>query len=431
MGASSSSKETNDEARTAAAMSIKRLWRSRNNEAKEKYLNPGARWDDAVTNAKFKIEREDALDGRNSPRRRWKRATFLIGRMQDHDSVLGDEGVHVDSKNLESKELEKQHWLELVDGKHRYGSNLKYYHQKWLEDDTTDNFFHWLDRGGGKELSLDECPRERLEEERIQYLSAEQRLNYLVNIDKEGRLRWAKNNQLVDTTAGHWKDAGDGSGIIPEHHDVPTGVEPASGSLALANENDTDQRNRDAADTHYTSGKTKAKHSWSWCLWSRFTLKGTVERLLRKTVERNTWMYVSDRNFNIFVGIKETGNFQHSSFLAGGLATSAGLIKVKDGQIYNLSPLSGHYRTSVDHFRQFIHVLKERGVDMSRVHIGKEEAILRGVEHLARAKKKQAQVTKAGKETAKDVVEALNPAEWKRQVLEGRSKERSQEQGTH
>ncbi|EAU93144.2 hypothetical protein CC1G_10512 [Coprinopsis cinerea okayama7 len=360
-------------------MSIKRLWRSRNNEAKEKYLNPGARWDDAVTNAKFKIEREDALDGRNSPRRRWKRATFLIGRMQDHDSVLGDEGVHVDSKNLESKELEKQHWLELVDG----------------------------------------------------YLSAEQRLNYLVNIDKEGRLRWAKNNQLVDTTAGHWKDAGDGSGIIPEHHDVPTGVEPASGSLALANENDTDQRNRDAADTHYTSGKTKAKHSWSWCLWSRFTLKGTVERLLRKTVERNTWMYVSDRNFNIFVGIKETGNFQHSSFLAGGLATSAGLIKVKDGQIYNLSPLSGHYRTSVDHFRQFIHVLKERGVDMSRVHIGKEEAILRGVEHLARAKKKQAQVTKAGKETAKDVVEALNPAEWKRQVLEGRSKERSQEQGTH
>lgn len=38
------------------------------------------------------------------------------------------------------------------------------------------------------------------------------------------------------------------------------------------------------------------------------------------------------------------GTFQHSSFLAGGLVTSAGLISVKDGLIHTLSPLSGHYR---------------------------------------------------------------------------------------
>lgn len=47
---------------------------------------------------------------------------------------------------------------------------------------------------------------------------------------------------------------------------------------------------------------------------------------------------------NLFVGIKNTGVFQHSSFLAGGVATSAGLISVKAGVIYTLSPLSGHYR---------------------------------------------------------------------------------------
>ncbi|KAI0830587.1 hypothetical protein BC628DRAFT_1354718 [Trametes gibbosa] len=32
-----------------------------------------------------------------------------------------------------------------------------------------------LDRGGGKDLSLKECPREQLEKERITYLSPEQR----------------------------------------------------------------------------------------------------------------------------------------------------------------------------------------------------------------------------------------------------------------
>lgn len=47
-----------------------------------------------------------------------------------------------------------------------------------------------LDRGEGKDLDLEEMPRERLEKERIQYLSAEQRLNYLVKFDPEGLLRW-------------------------------------------------------------------------------------------------------------------------------------------------------------------------------------------------------------------------------------------------
>ena len=40
----------------------------------------------------------------------------------------------------------------------------------------------------------------------------------------------------------------------------------------------------------------------------------------------------------------DTGTFQHSSFLAGGLVVSAGLISVRKGLIHKLSPLSGHYR---------------------------------------------------------------------------------------
>ncbi|EGO30968.1 hypothetical protein SERLADRAFT_376376 [Serpula lacrymans var. lacrymans S7.9] len=52
---------------------------------------------------------------------------------------------------------------------------MKWYHRQWEQENTTDNFFRWLDSGGGKNLSLRECPRERLENERIVYLSAEQR----------------------------------------------------------------------------------------------------------------------------------------------------------------------------------------------------------------------------------------------------------------
>ncbi|KAF9076190.1 hypothetical protein BDP27DRAFT_1314037 [Rhodocollybia butyracea] len=51
---------------------------------------------------------------------------------------------------------------------------------------------------------------------------------------------------------------------------------------------------------------------------------------------------------NMFIGIKNTGTFQHSSLTSGGIVTSAGLISVKDGQIHTLSPLSGHYRTSIN-----------------------------------------------------------------------------------
>jgi len=38
--------------------------------------------------------------------------------------------------------MEGQYYLELVDRKHRYASNLKYYHREWNNTDTDDNFFH-------------------------------------------------------------------------------------------------------------------------------------------------------------------------------------------------------------------------------------------------------------------------------------------------
>ncbi|KAF4622929.1 hypothetical protein D9613_001720 [Agrocybe pediades] len=448
-----STRESDDEeaAKAAAAIMIQRLWRGRHNLTKDRHLNPDLRWDDAANNAKLAVYRNKALEDTGTPRERWRRAVFLISQLKFKNDMLKDNGVQVEAQE---KHLEAQHWLELIDGKHRYGSNLKvetWYHKKWQEEDTNENFFKWLDYGGGKDLSLDECPRERLDKERIIYLSAEQRLNYLVKIGEDGKLYWEKNNQPVDTTAGDWKDAGDGQGIVPETMPMPSGHGKLQSLRQATGLQPVDSKDQENAATHYAGHSQQGGHSWSRSIRRSFTMRGVMDRLLRKTVKRNTWIYVADKNcmslydvlrsiankrekVNIFIGIKETGSFQHSSFVAGGIVTSAGLISVKQGVIHTLSPLSGHYRTTVDHFHRFIEVLDERGVDMHKVKISKAEAALWGIEHIAKFKKKQSHALSSGKKKvqetshhAKVFIAAKSPGDtkWKKEILKGRPSSKS------
>ncbi|KAF8898834.1 hypothetical protein BD779DRAFT_1485747 [Infundibulicybe gibba] len=107
-------------ARHIAATRIQRLWRQKHNTARNQYMSTELRWNDAVTHTKLAVGRKAAMDGQNSPRNRWKRAVFLVGRLRDGNEMLGQSGVQVEA---EDKHLETQHWLELIDGKHRYGSN--------------------------------------------------------------------------------------------------------------------------------------------------------------------------------------------------------------------------------------------------------------------------------------------------------------------
>jgi len=105
--------------------------------------------------------------------------------------------------------------------------------------------------------------------------------------------------------------------------------------------------------------------------------------------------------------------------------TSAGLISVKDGVIHTLSPLSGHYRTSIEHFHQFIDVLGERGVDMSKAKISKAEIALWGIEHIKKFQKSQARVVASGKQGINNALHKVGDVanvSWKREVLEGRRK---------
>lgn len=92
---------------------------------------------------------------------------------------------------------------------------------------------------------------------------------------------------------------------------------------------------------------------------------------------------------------KQSGAFQHSSFLHGSRISAAGLIKIKNGQLDKLSPLSGHYRPPVASFRNFVHSLKEEGVDMNHVSISRSYAVLVGLETYVKTRRKGKRILKA------------------------------------
>jgi hypothetical protein len=291
----------------------------------------------------------------------------------------------------------------MVDLKHRYGSNLRTYHQQWKKSDTHENFFYWLDEGEGRFLDVAGCPRERLDRERVRYLSREERLNYLVKIDKEGRLVWAKNGARIDTTE-KYKDSI--HGIVPATDPTPPYTEPdaeaATGlqSHDLSADETSDSSTADhhsdpesARATKYATpeldrakGMKKVKHVSAATIFNK---------LLRSCVKKNTWIFVADTSFRLYVGIKQSGAFQHSSFLHGSRIAAAGLIKIKDGLLDKLSPLSGHYRPNTSHFRTFVHSLKEAGADMSHVSISRSYAVLVGLEAYVKTRRRGKKIVKA------------------------------------
>jgi D-hexose-6-phosphate mutarotase len=302
-----------------------------------------------------------------------------------------------------SKVMEAQYWLEMVDKKHRYGSNLKHYHAAWEEDQNTkDNFFKWLDEGDGKDVSLPECPRDQLDKEQVTYLSSEKRANYIVDV-KDGRLVFRRNGKYVDTTKNRWRDLGNGNGIVELGEEEKAELrrqreeraarrghklrdDDSSSSSSSSDDDGLDSEEEEDAKQrarHYGGNESQPKKGLK-----SFTPAGFWEKLLRKTVADNTWIYVYNSRHELFVGIKTTGKFQHSSFLYGGRVLSAGLLKAKDGYLTSLSPLSGHYRAGTAHFRFFVASLQDSGVNLEHVTLSKSLMMLQGLESYGKLTKK-------------------------------------------
>ncbi|KFY27606.1 hypothetical protein V493_03400, partial [Pseudogymnoascus sp. VKM F-4281 (FW-2241)] len=393
-------------------------------------LDPGSRWVEAFKEARYRHlttprPRSSSLDeagsrpvtaGSDSPasvfsasgkrlseaRANWAKVGTIVRRAaNDEDSSSessGDDETAGEIRRLRAEKKEErqrsamtmdlQYWLEMVDVRHRYGSNLKTYHQEWQRADTNENFFYWLDYGEGRRIECSGCPRERLETEMVRYLSKEERLDYLVKIDGEGRLCWAKDGARIDTTT-EYRDSlhgivpvdSDAPVFQPEDYDKPTAPSHtrSSSSSSSGSEDEATAHHYPTDDFDNAHGIKKIKHV------SPSTI---LNKLLRSTVKKNTWIFVADTNFRLYVGIKQSGGFQHSSFLHGSRISAAGSIKIKDGRLDQLSPLSGHYRPPVSSFRAFMHALREGGVDMSHVSVSRSYAVLVGLEAYVKTRKK-------------------------------------------
>ncbi|CAG8590877.1 11276_t:CDS:2 [Diversispora eburnea] len=228
--------------------------------------------------------------------------------------------------------LDTEHWLEICDCQHRYGSNLKVYHDHWLGTSTPENFFDWLDKGGGKSLSLKARPRHILDSQRVKYLTITERLDYEVTF-KDGLLIYKKSGKYVHTN--------------------PKGYDEVQSKISPMLIRKTSKTN--TSESTFTSlpsphGSTRYTH--------------TRDDSDSDVGTRGKWIYVSDCEGKFYVGQKIKGQFHHSSFLSGGAIRAAGGIKIYEGRLLEINPRSGHYKPAQDHFKNLIKRLREEGIDV-------------------------------------------------------------------
>lgn len=458
-----------EEGRHAAAKLIQRNYRGYRERRHMRGwgLDPGIRWVEAFKEARYRYlitprprssldesgSRPGTAGGSDSPasgmsasgkglsdaRANWNKVGTIVRRAaNDEDSSSessGDDSTAGEIRRLRkekkeermksAKTMDLQYWLEMVDVRHRYGSNLRTYHQEWQRAETKENFFYWLDYGEGRQVECAGCPRERLDRERVRYLSKEERLDYLVKIDEAGRLCWAKDGARIDTTTKYRDSL---HGIVPIDSDAPM-FQPSDHDRSTSPSHRASSRSssssgseQEAEAQHYATekfddakGVRKVKHVSPSTIFNK---------LLRSSVKKNTWIFVADTSFRLYVGIKQSGAFQHSSFLHGSRISAAGLIKIKDGRLDKLSPLSGHYRPPVSSFRAFVHALRDGGVDMSHVSISRSYAVLVGLEAYVKTRRRGKRVM--GKILhGRDKI--LSPDELKRREEEARDKSESAE----
>ncbi|MCJ1471249.1 hypothetical protein MMC07_009897 [Pseudocyphellaria aurata] len=490
------SRNAGDHRESNAARTLQRTYRGHRERRQLKgiTLDPATRWTEAVKEAQYRSlttprprsastqTEHDGSRNTSEAHQHWLRAAKIARRAggvdeEEVSSSSSNESETPSQKQARrekrlaekqerisgSKMMDLQYFLEMVDLKHRYGSNLRTYHAEWKRQSTLENFFYWLDYGEGKEISLPTCPRERLDREQVRYLSREERLDYLATVNKEGKLCWKRNGERIDTSV-KWKDSV--HGIVPVEDTTP-GFTPASAEAARS----SDSSSEDSSDEGDSSGSDSRKdryvnHDLKKSKGPKKLLHvspATIfNQLLRTSSLEDAWqpercslslIQVADTSFNLYIGIKQSGSFQHSSFLHGSRISAAGLIKVKDGQVRSLSPLryrsfssssafiiakplhtspvngisiarfpyscispftfpsntstsstnanppvlqprSGHYRPPSSNFRAFIRTLEDRGVDMSAMTVSKSYAVLLGLEGYAKTRKKLKDVGK-------------------------------------
>lgn len=217
-------------------------------------------------------------------------------------------------------------------------------------------------------MSLPNCSREKLDSMRIRYLGREERVNYAVEIDPKGKLCWKRNGVRVNTTE-EWRDSI--KGIVRVEDEAPN-PSPGLGFYVSSSESSglssvDDSGSEDSAKVKKQQPAVAATVEKGFKVYVQETKARFLEHRpfkhppkepgeKKQKKKKNMWIFVSlpytchdvwrpdieqvaDTSYNLYIGIKQSGAFQHSSFLHGGRVSAAGLIKVRDGQLRCTAPL--------------------------------------------------------------------------------------------
>lgn len=258
----------------------------------------------------------DALLGKSPGRQRWQQLTrnaAVVGKGNADDGSLM---------------LKKEHWLEATDEQHRYGSNLALYHEAWTDSTTMQPFFHWLDEGDGATLELPAVPRTKLDKQRLHYLSKAERQKVAVEAASNGILRFSGSGEAVHTLTEEEEAALEHDPHEWRRHEQEIAALSHGGAAGVSKE-------------ERKTAKEERNH--------------------------NKWIFVASSDLKQFyIAPKVKGVFGHSSFLAGGAVGAAGQIAVNRGTIVKMSPMSGHYVPTLEHYLAFLDSLSKQGVKLSQ-----------------------------------------------------------------
>ncbi|XP_041001906.1 IQ domain-containing protein IQM1-like [Juglans microcarpa x Juglans regia] len=86
-----------------------------------------------------------------------------------------------------------------------------------------------------------------------------------------------------------------------------------------------------------------------------------------ETGDGTKWIFVLSTTRNLYIGQKKKGQFQHSSFVAGGATIAAGRVVAHNGVLEAIWPYSGHYCPTEENFMEFISFLKGHHVNLTHV----------------------------------------------------------------
>ena len=134
-----------------------------------------------------------------------RRRGKLAETSDDSDCSTSDEGEPSELPMCTTHE--KVH-LEVTDSQHRYAKHLRMYHREWERRGSVGSFWDWID--AEPLVTMPDCPRERLQECRVTYLTLpEERAPYIVEVH-QGRFYHPENSgtgeerRPYSTGEGEW-----------------------------------------------------------------------------------------------------------------------------------------------------------------------------------------------------------------------------------